>query len=192
MTDQRVNDLSSERSLRQRVRSPGPIHNKSPQKYHHLHSNFPFLFLFFKTSATQIHLQDLDPNPSMATPDHLFNLRNNFYLGAYQAAINSSEVSNLSPDDIIERDTLVFRCYISLGQLQFVISEINDSAPTPLQAVKLLALYFSSPDSKVTISSISLQLFQFIVNLSLFCCRNRRSRVLKNGLRILRLGTMLR
>ncbi|CAJ2657833.1 unnamed protein product [Trifolium pratense] len=84
----------------------------------------------------------------MATPDHLFNLRNNFYLGAYQAAINSSEVNGLSPDDVIERDTLVHRCYIALGQLQFVISEINDSAPTPLQAVKLLALYFSSPDSK--------------------------------------------
>ncbi|KAL2341612.1 hypothetical protein Fmac_009552 [Flemingia macrophylla] len=84
----------------------------------------------------------------MATPDHLFNLRNNFYLGAYQAAINSSEVSNLSQDDAVERESLVHRCYIALGQLQFVISEINDSAPTPLQAVKLLALYFSSPDNK--------------------------------------------
>jgi len=84
----------------------------------------------------------------MATPDHLFNLRNNFYLGAYQAAINSSDVSNLSEDDALERDTLVHRCYIALGQLQFVISEIQDDAPTPLQAVKLLALYFSSPDTK--------------------------------------------
>ncbi|BAT87734.1 coatomer subunit epsilon-1-like [Vigna umbellata] len=84
----------------------------------------------------------------MATPDHLFNLRNNFYLGAYQAAINSSDVSNLSEEDALERDTLVHRCYIALGQLQFVISEIHDDAPTPLQAVKLLALYFSSPDTK--------------------------------------------
>ncbi|TKY72441.1 Coatomer subunit epsilon-1 [Spatholobus suberectus] len=84
----------------------------------------------------------------MATPDHLFNLRNNFYLGAYQAAINSSDVSNLSQDDAVERDSLVHRCYVALGQLQFVISEINDSAPTPLQAVKLLALYLSSPDNK--------------------------------------------
>ncbi|KAI4299832.1 hypothetical protein L6164_033256 [Bauhinia variegata] len=84
----------------------------------------------------------------MATPDLLFNLRNNFYLGSYQAAINSSEVSNLSPDDTIERDCLVYRCYIALGQLQFVISEIDASAATPLQAVKLLALYFSSPENK--------------------------------------------
>ncbi|KHN44678.1 Coatomer subunit epsilon-1 [Glycine soja] len=84
----------------------------------------------------------------MATPDHLFNLRNNLYLGAYQAAINSGDVTNLSQEDSLERDTLVHRCYIALGQLQFVISEIHDDAPTPLQAVKLLALYFSSPDTK--------------------------------------------
>lgn len=85
----------------------------------------------------------------MATPDHLFNLRNNFYLGAFQAAINSSDVNGLSDDDAVERDSLVHRCYIALGQLQFVISEIHDSSPTPLQAVKLLALYFSAPDNKV-------------------------------------------
>ena len=40
-------------------------------------------------------------------PDHLFNLRNNFY-GAYQAAINSSELPNLSPNEAVERDCLVF------------------------------------------------------------------------------------
>ncbi|KAK4270816.1 hypothetical protein QN277_019585 [Acacia crassicarpa] len=91
----------------------------------------------------------------MATPDHLFNLRNNFYLGAYQAAINSSNVNNLSTDDAIERDCLVHRCYIALGQLQFVISEIDSSAATPLQAVKLLAQYFSNPENKEsTISSL--------------------------------------
>ncbi|XP_028755621.1 coatomer subunit epsilon-1 [Neltuma alba] len=91
----------------------------------------------------------------MAAPDHLFNLRNNFYLGAYQAAINSSNVNNLSPDDATERDCLVHRCYIALGQLQFVISEIDSSAATPLQAVKLLAQYFSSPENKEsTISSL--------------------------------------
>ncbi|XP_057429564.1 coatomer subunit epsilon-1-like isoform X2 [Lotus japonicus] len=87
----------------------------------------------------------------MATPDHLFNLRNNFYLGAFQAAINSSDVNGLSDDDAVERDSLVHRCYIALGQLQFVISEIHDSSPTPLQAVKLLALYFSAPDNKESV-----------------------------------------
>ncbi|KAL6206375.1 hypothetical protein ACLB2K_023623 [Fragaria x ananassa] len=83
-----------------------------------------------------------------AGPDHLFNLRNNFYLGAYQAAINSSDLPNLSPDEAVERDCLVFRSYIALGSYQLVINEIDSSAATPLQAVKLLALYLSGPDYK--------------------------------------------
>ncbi|KAI9177091.1 hypothetical protein LWI28_010942 [Acer negundo] len=91
----------------------------------------------------------------MAAPDHLFNLRNNFYLGAYQASINHSDLPNLSQDDAVERDCLVFRSYIALGSYQLVINEIDDSAATALQAVKLLALYLSSPDNKEsTISSL--------------------------------------
>ncbi|KAI3709919.1 hypothetical protein L2E82_39688 [Cichorium intybus] len=88
-------------------------------------------------------------------PDVLFNLRNYFYLGAYQAAINNSDVPNLSEEDLIERDCIVYRSYIALGSYQLVINEVDSSAATPLQAVKLLALYLSSPDSKEsTISSI--------------------------------------
>ncbi|GLT35630.1 hypothetical protein SLA2020_100660 [Shorea laevis] len=90
-----------------------------------------------------------------AAPDHLFNLRNNFYLGAYQAAINYSDLPHLSPDDAVERDCLVYRSYIALGSYQLVINEIDSSAATPLQAVKLLALYLSSPhDKESTISSL--------------------------------------
>jgi len=120
----------------------------------------------------------------MATPDHLFNLRNNFYLGAYQAAINSSDVSNLSEEDALERDTLVHRCYIALGQLQFVISEIHDDAPTPLQAVKLLALYFSSPDTKAC-------LLLFLLNFSSHPSHHLSSRNL-TGLRHLQPQGMAR
>ncbi|RZC46820.1 hypothetical protein C5167_039771 [Papaver somniferum] len=91
----------------------------------------------------------------MATPDHLFSLRNNFYLGAYQAAINNSDVPNLSQEDSIERDSLVYRSYIALGSYQLVISEIDSSAPTALQAVKLLASYLCGPEQKEnTISSL--------------------------------------
>ncbi|GER40978.1 coatomer epsilon subunit [Striga asiatica] len=82
-------------------------------------------------------------------PDPLFGLRNNFYLGAYQAAINNSEIPNLSSDEVVERDSLVYRSYIALGSYQLVISEIDSAAATPLQAVKLLALYLSSPANKV-------------------------------------------
>ncbi|KAJ8549275.1 hypothetical protein K7X08_032982 [Anisodus acutangulus] len=82
--------------------------------------------------------------------DPLFGLRNNLYIGAYQAAINNSDIPNLSQDDAVERDTLVYRSYIALGSYQLVISEIDASAATPLQAVKLLALYLSTPDNKET------------------------------------------
>lgn len=56
-----------------------------------------------------------------AGPDPLFGLRNNFYIGAYQAAINNSDVPNLSQDDAVERDTLVYRSYIALGSYQVLI-----------------------------------------------------------------------
>ncbi|KAH7679053.1 Coatomer epsilon subunit protein [Dioscorea alata] len=89
----------------------------------------------------------------MATPDLLFGLRNSFYLGAYQAAINNSDVPNLPPEEAVERDSLVYRSYIALGSYQLVINEIDSSAPTALQAVKLLALYLSG-DKETAISSI--------------------------------------
>ncbi len=54
----------------------------------------------------------------MSGPDVLFPLRNNFYLGAFQAAINESNVRNLSEAEAIERDCLVYRSYIALGQCQ--------------------------------------------------------------------------
>ncbi|XP_071697968.1 coatomer subunit epsilon-1-like [Rutidosis leptorrhynchoides] len=89
------------------------------------------------------------------TPDLLFNLRNNFYLGAFQAAINNSDIANLTEDDSIERDCLVYKSYIALGSYQLVINEVDSSAATPLQAVKLLASYLLSPDNKESaISSI--------------------------------------
>lgn len=89
----------------------------------------------------------------MAAPDHLFGLRNNFYLGAYQAAINNSDISALSQEDAIERDCLVYRSYIALGSYQLVINEIDSSAATPLQAVKLLALYLAGPENKESVIS---------------------------------------
>ncbi|KAE8658892.1 Coatomer subunit epsilon-2 [Hibiscus syriacus] len=92
---------------------------------------------------------------SAAAPDHLFNLRINFYLGSYQSAINNSDLPNLSPDDAVERDCLVYRSYIALGSYQLVINEIDSSAATPLQAVKLLAKYLANPhDKESTIASL--------------------------------------
>ncbi|KAF5782901.1 putative coatomer, epsilon subunit, tetratricopeptide-like helical domain superfamily [Helianthus annuus] len=86
-------------------------------------------------------------------PDLLFALRNNFYIGAFQAAINSGDVQNLSEEDAIERDCLIYRSYIALGSYQLVINEVDSSAATPLQAVKLLAMYLLSADNKETVIS---------------------------------------
>lgn len=54
----------------------------------------------------------------MSNPDALFSLRNNFHLGAYQAAVNESNLGGLSEAETIERDTLVYRAYIALGSYQ--------------------------------------------------------------------------
>jgi len=75
--------------------------------------------------------------------DELFEVRNNFYLGSFQAAINeASALSRLSTDSLtVERDCFIYRSWIALGNYQLVLDEIPDSAPASLQVVKLLANY---------------------------------------------------
>ncbi|EKX51290.1 coatomer subunit epsilon [Guillardia theta CCMP2712] len=83
--------------------------------------------------------------------DDLFSIKNEFYLGNYQGAINEAQSPDLvlsSPADERERDIIVYRSYIALGQHEVVESEIGDDAPTALQAVKLLSTYLSKPDAK--------------------------------------------
>ncbi|KAG1327474.1 hypothetical protein COCNU_01G014080 [Cocos nucifera] len=86
------------------------------------------------------------------------NLHNIFYLGAYQDIINKSDIPNLSSDNAVEHDSLVYRSYIALSSYQLVISEIDSSAPTALQAIKLLALYLAGDkllmiSEKITVTS---------------------------------------
>lgn len=133
----------------------------------------------------------------MSGPDVLFNVHNNFYLGAYQAAINeASDITGLSDTEATERDCFVYRSYIALGSYQLPISEISDNAPTALQAVKLLATYLSDSGDKDSVlstmqewlsdpscaSSVTLQLmaatvFQFEANYveALKCCHGAQS-----------------
>jgi len=81
--------------------------------------------------------------------DILFELRNYFLLGNYQAAINEgNHVNPRSDKDKLERDTYVYRSYIAQGNYRIVLDEVGDSAPPALQAVKLLATYLSSEDNK--------------------------------------------
>ncbi|KAK9715012.1 hypothetical protein RND81_06G136800 [Saponaria officinalis] len=106
----------------------------------------------------------------MAAPDLLFNLRNSFYLGSYQSAINTSDIPNLSPEDAVERDPIVFRSHIAHGSHQLVINEIDSSAATPLQVVKLLDIYLSSPDLKVVLCVLpSSSFFSALFFIYFFC-----------------------
>lgn len=48
--------------------------------------------------------------------DILFAVRNNFYTGAYNNAINeASDLEGLSDAEAVERDVYVYRAYIALG-----------------------------------------------------------------------------
>uniref|UniRef100_A0A7S3QSH2 Coatomer subunit epsilon n=1 Tax=Dunaliella tertiolecta TaxID=3047 RepID=A0A7S3QSH2_DUNTE len=81
--------------------------------------------------------------------DPLFAVRNSFYLGAYNLVVQeASELEDLPHAAAIERDTYLYRAYIALGSHQLVISEINESSATSLQAIKLLAEYLSGSKSK--------------------------------------------
>jgi len=81
----------------------------------------------------------------------LFELKNFFVLGNYQAAINegnSIAASHLKESEKVERDVYIYRSYIAQGKYQIVLGEIKESAPTPLQAVRLLASYLLKEDNR--------------------------------------------
>lgn len=64
------------------------------------------------------------------SPDELYSLRNYYWLGHYQSAIN--EVNNAltrvkDPTLVNEKEEYVYRSYIALGQYNLVLSEIKDS-----------------------------------------------------------------
>uniref|UniRef100_A0A0D3E5D3 Uncharacterized protein n=1 Tax=Brassica oleracea var. oleracea TaxID=109376 RepID=A0A0D3E5D3_BRAOL len=63
----------------------------------------------------RIKLQEESLASSSILDQSVSSLRNQFYLGAYQTTINNSDIPNLSPEDAVERDCLVFRSYIALG-----------------------------------------------------------------------------
>ncbi|KAG1338337.1 hypothetical protein COCNU_04G006430 [Cocos nucifera] len=84
-------------------------------------------------------------------------------------AINKSDIPNLSSDDAVECNSLVYCSYIALGSYQLVIGEIDSSAPTALQAVKLLALYLVGdkvgfPDTQ-TEPGAALEMLQSLVGI---------------------------
>jgi coatomer protein complex subunit epsilon len=77
----------------------------------------------------------------MAEPDELYTLRNLFWLGSFQLAINEGNSLRLPANLVTEKEEYVYRSYLALGQFHIILGEIKDTASTPisLRAVKLLA-----------------------------------------------------
>jgi len=94
--------------------------------------------------------------PKETSDSDLFELKNFFILGNYQAAINEGTTLTLDQEsDRVERDVYVHRSYIAQGKYKWVMEEIKDSqAPTALQAVKLLATYFASEDKDIVLATL--------------------------------------
>eukprot|EP01088_Endostelium_zonatum_P018063 TRINITY_DN5648_c0_g1_i2.p1 TRINITY_DN5648_c0_g1~~TRINITY_DN5648_c0_g1_i2.p1 ORF type:complete len:324 (+),score=80.69 TRINITY_DN5648_c0_g1_i2:57-1028(+) len=92
----------------------------------------------------------------MEKTDELFQLRNLFYVGSYQAVINEENSLNVKSDALrLEKDVFVYRAYIARGDYSTVIESVSDSSEPSLLAVKALAQYFSSSDKTSAIESLT-------------------------------------
>lgn len=83
--------------------------------------------------------------------DDLFSIKNEFYLGNYMGAINEAQSGDLelsTPNDERDRDVIIYRSYIELGDYDVVQDQVKEDAQTALQAVKLLSTFKSKPDMK--------------------------------------------
>eukprot|EP01080_Neovahlkampfia_damariscottae_P010564 gene10564-3083_t len=82
----------------------------------------------------------------------LFSVRNNLYFGNYSNCLSiGSELELKTPELKVERDILLYRANIGLGQYELVLNEIDDSKDTPygLRSIRLLAEYFLNGKEKV-------------------------------------------
>ena len=63
-------------------------------------------------------------------PDELYTLRNLFWLGNYQQAINEAGSLNRCPSHLKdEKEEFVYRSYLALGQYDIVLNEVKENAP---------------------------------------------------------------
>lgn len=80
--------------------------------------------------------------------DELYAVRNNFYVGNFQVAIDEGESTPaLSQQKQIELDVYVARSRLALGQGKELISSINQ-APMAMEAVKALAVFETNPSKQ--------------------------------------------
>jgi coatomer protein complex subunit epsilon len=89
----------------------------------------------------------------MGDVDVLFEVRNFYYLGAYQQCVKEAQKVNVRSDEIkLERDIFLYRAYIAMGKSNIVLSEIPEkSSSEVLKAIRRLALYFSDSKHRQTV-----------------------------------------
>jgi hypothetical protein len=79
-------------------------------------------------------------NPANAEVDQLFDVKNSFYVGNYQQAINYAEKIKKSS---LEKDIFMYRAYLASNRHRVVLDEISSSDRTDLLALRYLAEYFN-------------------------------------------------
>lgn len=84
-------------------------------------------------------------------PDELYTLRNLFWLGNFQLAINEANgLKRCPPHMATEKLEYMYRSYIALGQNDLVISEIGENEAINLHGVKILAMVLNGSMDKDT------------------------------------------
>ncbi|XP_047506201.1 coatomer subunit epsilon [Pieris napi] len=85
--------------------------------------------------------------------DKLFHVKNAFYVGNYQQAINDAQhVVGSSPLVTLERDAFLYRSYIAQGNYRIVLQELKTADPL-LQPLKTLVDYLSPGANKPAVVS---------------------------------------
>nr|CAD2195950.1 unnamed protein product [Meloidogyne enterolobii] len=81
--------------------------------------------------------------------DSLFDVRNNYYLGAYQQCINEAQIVNCKTDEErLKKDYFLYRAYIALKKSSIPLSEINSNSGPELVALRRLAEYFNNGEKR--------------------------------------------
>ncbi|CAH0718126.1 unnamed protein product, partial [Brenthis ino] len=83
--------------------------------------------------------------------DELFDVKNAYYVGNYQQAINEAQnVNSSSPMVTLQRDAFLYRSYIAQGNYRIVLQELKSADPM-LQPLKTLVEYLSPGANKPAI-----------------------------------------